>query len=270
LAIIHHRPEHQEGIEVTEPDNSSESAGTTPEGTTEPPAPYSALSDIAPADDYTTPSHEPPGGLNGASGVNGHDPAHASEPAAEPASVGQPGEEAPAEPADSEPAGPGVLAGARQRVGPAVATVRDKVGPAVAKVAPTVATAREKVAPAVSRIGPAVSTAKDLVAPAVSTAKDKVAPAVASAREKVTPQVAAATELTKTAAGRVRSQAGEHPWVATAAERAAAVASSGKTARELGQEVRRHPAVAGGAGAAFAAAVGALWLRLRCRRGPDA
>ncbi|WP_052710908.1 hypothetical protein [Pseudofrankia sp. DC12] len=257
---------------MTEADNSSESTGTPPEGATKPPAPHSALSDIAPGNDDTTPSREPLGslvaGLNGASTANGHHPAD-GEPAAALGPAVQPGDEAPA---DGEPDTPGVVAGARQRVGPAVATVLDKVGPAVAKVGPAVATAREKIAPAVARIGPAVSTAKGMVGPAVSTAKDKVAPAVASAREKVTPQVAAATERTRSAAGRVRSQAGEHPWVATAAERAAAVASSGKTARELGQEVRRHPAVAGGAGAALAAAVGTVWLRLRLRsrRRPDA
>jgi hypothetical protein len=91
----------------------------------------------------------------------------------------------------------------------------------------------------------------------------KVAPVVTAAKEMVAPQVVAAAARTRSAADRVRAQAGEHPWVVSAAERAAAVASSGKPGRELGQEARRHPAIAGGA---VAAGVAALWLRLRRRR----
>ena len=279
--------EHQGGIELTHQDNSSEPAGTNPDSAAEGPGPYSEFSDSTPAGVDLAPDLG--AGLNGSAASNGHLPAPPASD--EPADLADP-----AEPADGAPDGPGVLAGARQRVGPAVLTVREKVGPAFStakdKIAPAVSTAKDKVAPAVStakervgpavstakekaapavstakeRVGPAVSTAKERVGPAVSTAKEKVGPAVATAREKVTPSVVAATERTRSAAGRVRTQAGEHPWVATAAERAAAVASSGKTARELGQEVRRHPAVAGGAGAALATGAVAVWLRLRGRR----
>jgi hypothetical protein len=302
LALMHHRPEHQEGIEVTEPNNPPESAGTQPAGATEPPGPDSALTDTALSDSAllnTPPAYEDTTtsfdaredaevGLNGPSSSNGHHPVEAAA-SAEPEPVPTapvptapvPTASVPTEPVPTEPApaegeadGSGVLAGARQRVGPAVATVRDKVSPAVAKVGPAVSTAKDKVGPAVStakdKVGPAVSTAKNKVAPAVSTAKEKVGPAVSTAKEKVGPAVASAREKVSpqvaAAADRVRSQAGEHPWLATAAERAAAVASSGKTAREFGQEIRRHPAVAGGAGAALAAALGAAWLRLRSRR----
>jgi hypothetical protein len=179
-------------------------------------------------------------------------------PPTEPLTVGEPATEE----TDTAAGAAGPFASARDRVAPAVATVRGKVAPAVSS-------ARERVAPAVASakgvVGPAVSTAKGKVAPAVATARDRVVPAV-------TPAVQAATERTRAAAStvrdrvvpRAREQSGEHPWIETAAERA--VATSGKNVQVIGQEIRRHPKVAGSVGAALAALVTAVWLRLRFRR----